>query len=206
MTCCEKLPVRCDPCPAKVSGCLPGALSAMLNEYASEACVEIRKEIWTFVWIVALKPDGYVILSPHESVPCDEIFKPLVSRHADRRFVSPVSVEIVCLSRAPHPEWSTAIGHFIRPPTLSSPCACGCSVPGRPVPFRMRRAGVGSANHHRRSACPGDDRGRYTRRNSRCGAILPSLVLLYVVSSVGLHTKTNKASGRHVLSGCSADR
>lgn len=165
--CCEKLPVRCDPCPAKVSGCLSGALSAMLNQYSSGTCVKIRKKIWTFVWIVALKADGYVILSAHESVPCDEIFKPLVSCRADRRFGSPVPVEIVCISPAPHPGWSTAIGHFIRPPILSSPCACVRSVPGRPVPFCTRLAGVGSPNHHRRSAFPGDDRCRYTRRNSR---------------------------------------
>ena len=158
------------------------------------------------MWIVALKPDGYVILSAHESVPCDEIFKPLVSYRADRRFGSPVPDEVDCISPGPNPEQPIAIGHFIRPPILSSPCAWVRSARGRSMQVCMRRAREGGAMHDRHCAFPGDGQGRYTRRNSRYGAIPPSLVLLNVVSSVGLHTKMNRTSGRHVLSGRPADR
>jgi len=170
------------------------------------------------VWIAALKPSGYVIISAHESVPCDEILKPLVSCCADRRFGSPVTDEIVGSSAAPHAGWPIAIRqfscqysrHFIRhpvgPPVLSSPSARVRSVPGWSVSLCIRRAGEQGAVHHCRCPFPGAERGRYTRRNSRYGAIQSSLVLLNVVSSLGLPAVTNRTSGRHVLAGCSADR
>lgn len=204
--CRGELPVRCDPCPAKVSGCLSGALVAMLNEYASGTCVERWKKIWTFVRIVALKADGYVILSAHESVPCDEIFKPLVSCRTVRRSGPPVPDGIDRFPLAHRPAWPVASCHFIRPPAVSSPRACAPSAPARPMWLRMHRAGGGDALHHRRRAFAGDGEGRYARRNSRCGAIQPSLVFLNVVSSVGLRAMTNRASGRHVSSGCPADQ
>lgn len=204
--CCGKTPVLCDPCPAKVSGYLSGGRPAMLKEYSSETCVKNGKKIWTFVWIVALKADGYVILSAHESVPCDEIFKPLVSYRTVRRSVSPVPDGIVCVSLARHPSRSIASGHVIRPPAVSSPRARVPSVPGRPMCFRMERAGGGDAAHHRGRTFAGDGEGRYARRNSRYGAIQPSLVFLNVVSSGGLRAMTNRTSGRHASSGCPADR
>lgn len=204
--CRGNLPVCCDPCPVKVSGRLSGALAAMLKEYTSGTCVKRRKKIWTFVWIVALKADGYVILSAHESVPCDEIFKPLVSCRTVRRSGSPVPDGIVRFPLAHHSAWPIASGHFIRPPAVSSPRVCAPSAPARPMWFRMHRAGGGDAVHRRRRAFVDDGEGRYTRRNSRYGAIQPSLVFLNVVSSVGLHAMTNRTPGRHASYGCPADR
>lgn len=203
---CGKMPALYDPCPAKVSGYPPGVPAAMLKEYSSETCVESGKKIWTFVWNVALKADGYVILSAHESVPCDEIFKPLVSCRTVRRSGSPVPDGIVRFSLAHHPAWSIASGHFIRPPAVSSPRARVPSVPGRPMWSRMHCAGGGDAAHHRGRAFAGDGEGRFAPRNSRYGAIQPSLVFLNVVSSVGLHAMTNRTPGRHASSGCPADR
>lgn len=158
------------------------------------------------MWIVALKADGYVILSAHESVPCDEIFKPLVSCRTVRRSGSPVPDGIDRFPLAHHPAWPVASGPFIRPPAVSSPHACASSAPARPMWFRMHRASGGDAVLHRRHAFAGDGEGRYARRNSRYGAIQPSLVFLNVVSSVGLHAMTNRASGRHVSSRCPADQ
>jgi hypothetical protein len=52
---------------------------------AAEARCSRTRKIWTFVWIIALKPDGYVILSAHESVPCDDLFTPHFSCRTAQR-------------------------------------------------------------------------------------------------------------------------
>lgn len=149
---------------------------------------------------VALTAHGCAILSAHESVRCDVIFKPHLCCRFRRRVGSPFPRKIVFVS---HASRHAARMESTRP--RESPSAlCGSVHPS----FRSGRHidGRYDLSLFRMLACAVGGQASRQRRMSRYGASEPSLVLLNVVSVHRWLASVNPASGRHASPVCRSGR
>ena len=149
---------------------------------------------------VALTAHGCAILSAHESVRCDVIFKPHLCCRFRRRVGSPFPRKIVFVSHASrHPARMESTR-----PHESRSAQCRSVHPS----FRSGRRidGRHDLSLFRMLACDAGGQGSRQRRMSRYGASEPSLVLLNVVSVHRWLASVNPASGRHASPVCRSGR
>lgn len=149
---------------------------------------------------VALTAHGCAILSAHESVRCDVIFKPHLCCRFRRRVGSPFPRKIVFVS---HASRCHARMEFTRPhdaQSAQSRSAHPSFRSGLHIDGRLDRS------QFRMLACAVIAQAARQRRMSRYGASEPSLVLLNVVSVHRWLASVNPASGRHASPVCRSGR